>query len=465
MEYDARVLPALAALRYLRRVDFDTVSDPTIAWVGKTGWNLHTLSLDYDDPEVVNRPHIQNHRCTLPILLDTIAQFPYLHTLKVRSCRFSLSLSDIPNYDPPIFRSVQKLFLWNATPRALDLVNLFPNVSLVDFDYDPLYDQEEFQPSLGPRWPPIDSLILTSLDTVRCASQRLNTARHIQIGRDISVADPDGTDSRNIATLVDVLQKVSPVHAQLSVEVGTPPMRFWARVEAVAPRLRYLELKVSLEDLKQEYASWLDNLPDSLRPLPLLYLRLHLPQLPIIHIVWDPETGNQLLDGIGRPVFNATQSFSRELYDKRVITAQTLPKRFADAIPTLKVIALADEGPTGITKDDGDGPGSEEDEGEPAEDSGGGTGDGETEADSENGSEDSEGEDDGIYFEEQDDYEHQNGWHRKLETLQWWRVIKAGGERHIQELTKEHGNRIERFLESSKYSDKEPQIDDVLAAM
>lgn len=257
MEYDARVLPALAALRYLRRVDFDTVSDPTVAWVGKTGWNLHTLSLDYDDPEVVNRPHIQNHRCTLPILLDTIAQFPYLHTLKVGSCRFSLSLSDIPNYDPPIFRSVRKLFLWNATPRALDLVNLFPNVSLVDFDYDPLYDQEEFQPSLGPRWPPIDSLILTSLDTVRCASQRLNTARHIQIGRDISVADPDGTDSRNIATLVDVLQKVSPVHAQLSVEVGTPPMRFWARVEAVAPRLRYLELKVSLEDLKQEYASWL----------------------------------------------------------------------------------------------------------------------------------------------------------------------------------------------------------------
>ena len=168
-----------------------------------------------------------------------------------------------------------------------------------------------------------------------------------------------------------------------------------------------------------------------------------------------------------------------------MITAQTLPKRFADAIPTLKVIALADEGPNWDyvesdaseaesraeledidhegahthSEDDGDEPGSEEDEGEPAENSGGGTGDGETEADSENGSEDSEGEDDGIYFEEQDDYEHQNGWHRKLETLQWWRVIKAGGERHIQELTKEHGNRIERFLESSKYSDKEPQID------
>ena len=78
---------------------------------------------------------------------------------------------------------------------------------------------------------------------------------------EVKVIEPEREHSPDVARLLNVLRRVSPVRAQLWVEVGALPMTFWSRVPVIAPRLRYLELKISLGALKEEYASWLVSRP------------------------------------------------------------------------------------------------------------------------------------------------------------------------------------------------------------
>ena len=118
---------------------------------------------------------------------------------------------------------------------------------------------------------------------------------------------------------------------------------------------------VSIEDLDQKRAGWVvrrtpflfqilrshahsprtqDNVPDALRPLQLIYLRLHIAPLP------DRYENYYEPDADGNPIWNATEECARALYHARYVAVQTLAGRCARAIPTLQYLVLSDDGPT-----------------------------------------------------------------------------------------------------------------------
>ena len=195
-----------------------------------------------------------------PLLLGTTTTaFPRL--LVLRLVRFHPRQSFLELNCPqraPSFPSLRKLFLEDVIPAAFDFVGLCPSVSLVwistengsrnpyglrDEEY---YDIEEETPrALGPRWNLIRSLTLFSRVSMRAAQPLLAPAFHLQVTRPMSMDDRG--DPSNTVLLLDTFRKVSPVRAQLALIVGEAPLPLWKLMPEVAPRLRLLELKISLE--------------------------------------------------------------------------------------------------------------------------------------------------------------------------------------------------------------------------
>ncbi|KAI0749225.1 hypothetical protein C8Q80DRAFT_1160741 [Daedaleopsis nitida] len=486
-----RLASALCRLRQLNHVEVEYVSDYAIRFIGETGWNLHTLHLVYDDGESSNRRHIKDQdTTTLSVLLHTLSNLPTLHTLAIHNIFLAFAPRDLQSHEKSLHPSVQELIIWAATePRAvLDFIDLFPNLALLDLHfYGPpaLVHGDAVQgDGAAPKhnvqncWPALRTLSLCTLDTARCARSRLNRAYHLRL-LSTSLANQSTDDASDAVVLLqDTLRRVSPVRAQLPFKFGVEPMpaRLWAQVPALAPRLRYLELKLSLRDIKKEYRGghWLAGIPDALRGVPLILLRLHLPRFPL---------NSRYRKG---PIERVAQrDLSRELYDEAVATAESLPARLADAMPTLRIVGISDEGPNwdcrmavsrakkkdasasrlqpsrspagtggGICGDSTVGDGDRSASGSPASEA-------ETEAAADGGEDDSEdgsviddryGDPDGepsdqVFFDDLDDFVCQGGWYRKeLATSHWWRTCEVDGERRIEELSVEQGQSILRLL-------------------
>ena len=75
----------------------------------------------------------------------------------------------------------------------------------------------------------------------------LGPAFHLRIGCQVSSESQwKVQDMLDQELLLDTLEEVSPVHAQLWVEVGgEPEYILWERLGKAAPRLRFLELKIT----------------------------------------------------------------------------------------------------------------------------------------------------------------------------------------------------------------------------
>ncbi|KAI0706995.1 hypothetical protein C8Q76DRAFT_860238 [Earliella scabrosa] len=346
LDRNARLAPALVALPRLQHVTLENISDTVVKFLGETGWDLLTLHLDYT-LRYRGDQHPEEGVRTVPVLLGALAQFPNLHTLKITD----LDLEDreaFPATQPKttlVFPSIRRLFIaQNQALFALSLIDRCPNIEVVDLGACNLANYTELETRSFTSWPALRSLRVT-MDLIHIAicTDRvlgLSITNHLQIADTLSVADPEGEDEYNIRRLLCILGKTSPVYAQLSVAVGPEPMNFWDRVAAWAPRLRYLELKVSIEDLDQKRAGWVDNVPDALSPLRLIYLRLHIAQLP------DRYENYYEPDADGNPVWNATEECARALYHARYVAVQTFAERCARAIPTLQYFVLSDDGPT-----------------------------------------------------------------------------------------------------------------------
>ncbi|TBU44330.1 hypothetical protein BD309DRAFT_43941 [Dichomitus squalens] len=256
---DPRVVTAMASLPQLSRLELDGVPGDALANESVAG-NVHrtsgrdlvTLSLNcsswwYDD--------------AYPPLFRTISAFPRLVSLKLRhfspdrSCRGPHHTETLPLYP-----SIQQLFLEEPSAAALDLVTLFPNLSVVgtsihdrrrDISDDRDHSWENREPIdtpwAGTTWGALRSVILSSELVMHRARDVINQAFHLRV--DCTFAediDYSWTWPVELEPVLMILRKVSPVRAQLSVEVGVQPMRFWAGISEIAPRLRYLELKVTL---------------------------------------------------------------------------------------------------------------------------------------------------------------------------------------------------------------------------
>ncbi|KAI0706994.1 hypothetical protein C8Q76DRAFT_747578 [Earliella scabrosa] len=351
---DRRLGAALSALPHLQHVTFGSVSDTAVKFVGETGWDLRTLDLNYNSPYGDSPMRAADeHMRTIPILHNALAQFRNLHTLKIT--HFKIGGWDLSHLAPtspvPVFPSVRRLFIPNNLPLfALDLVDRCPNVEIVDLDSCHDGEDSDLRNLRNTPSPPLRSLRVDTLLPRPSGghAERLlarSTADHLQITTQIllpmTLTREDDARSE-VRHLLWFVERTSPLYAQISVIVSPAPMGFWDRVAESAPRLRYLELEVSLRDLDEECASWVDNVPEALRPLPLVYLRLHIAQLPDRRDISYRADD----DSVGEPIWNVTEEAARAMYHARYVAVQALPERCARAIPTLRYFVLCDDGPT-----------------------------------------------------------------------------------------------------------------------
>ena len=138
-------------------------------------------------------------------------------------------------------------------------------------------------------------------------------------------------------------------------------MELWKQISLDAPRLRYLELRVHLARMHAANAGWLvsalfsschgtmpdyttlsfpkDNIPGALASLPLVGMRLHLSEMPGVDLQMIREGQWHLLD---HPSCRPSMPLAKKLYKAQAGTAKSLPRRPADAIPSLRVVAIAD---------------------------------------------------------------------------------------------------------------------------
>ena len=271
---DSRLGTALSALPHLQHVTFGCVSDTAVKFVGETGWDLRTLDLNYNSPYGDSPMRAADeHMRTIPVLHNALAQFRNLHTLKIT--HFKIGGWDLSHLTPtspvPVFPTIRRLFIAKNLPLfALDLVDRCPNVEIVDLDSCHDGEDADLRNLRNTPWPPLRSLRVDTLLPRPSGghAERLlarSTADHLQITTQIllPMTLEDNTQSE-VRNLLWFMGRTSPLYAQISVTVNPKPMSFWDRVAESAPRLRYLELEVSLRDLDEECASWV------VRPLPYL---------------------------------------------------------------------------------------------------------------------------------------------------------------------------------------------------
>ena len=246
---------ALAALPHLQHLT--GVSDTVVKFLGETSWDLRTLNIDYleirYDRLGDDRPRaLEEQVGAIPVLHNTLARFHNLHTLKITHFEFAgWNLSGFaPTRSSPIFPRIRRLFLANNIALcALDLVDRCPHVDLVDLSRSQRQDSDLRNRHDTSR-PPFRSFRMDSFIEV---ARIPGTADHLQITDAIFLDLPEDENEYNVEDLLRLLERTSPVYAQLSVIVRSQPMNFWGRVAACAPRLRYLELQVSMDHLITEY--------------------------------------------------------------------------------------------------------------------------------------------------------------------------------------------------------------------
>ncbi|KAI0326455.1 hypothetical protein GY45DRAFT_1328894 [Cubamyces sp. BRFM 1775] len=330
VEADPRIGEALYSMDRLVSAEFGTVADSTFELLPGLNKNLRALQLMYfweqDEP-------LEDETKTFPPLLDALSPLHYLNTL------------GLVYFDPPdgslsgsadrhLFRlpSIRTLTFSLSSASALELVDVCPNVTRIDFLSARLDPGDKLCD--GPSWPPLRALTLGGYPEAKCVAHRVGAVDKLAISSNIKVGTAD--EPEQVADLLALLVRASPVNLSLRVSLQATPMTFWGRVAHLAPRLRMLELRVSLEVLAVENIGWLDSIPASLSALPLIYLSIAVPKNPTVQ---------QPSDSIGEVLECAASDEqhyldAREIEVHRAQALEALPKRLMNAIPTLRFVSI-----------------------------------------------------------------------------------------------------------------------------
>ena len=261
MHGDSRFAAALAALAHLHHVAFESVNDTVVKFVGQTGWDLRTLHLDYLLRRHFLSPFPGESTRTVLVLYGALAQFHNLHTLKIAHFE---SFPVAPTNPIPVFPSIRRLFIASdLTLSVFDLVDRCPKVHLVDLSECTVRVAElDHRDRRFKAWPALRSLRVPSniASIAEGSADRVvlgwSVADHLQVAPMIRAPTREDESSSDVQSLLWTLGGTSPMYVQLSVAVKREPMNFWGRVAECAPRLRYLELKVSILDLDEQFAGW-----------------------------------------------------------------------------------------------------------------------------------------------------------------------------------------------------------------
>ncbi|KAI0364478.1 hypothetical protein BV20DRAFT_858258 [Pilatotrama ljubarskyi] len=344
---------ALCALPRLVSAGFSTVSEHTFGLVANLTRGLRRLRLAYPGDEDTAMEDDDTDSHTMAPLLDLLAPLQQLHTLEI--AEFDPWPEPMPERAPR-FPALRILSMQDVASAALPLVDLCPNLSKLDL----LVDEEKVENAIPPlvagagrAWGSgeLTELKLASLREALLVRNRLQAVDRVQITVDAFPISRRGQAS--IRALLDLLAAASPISLALPVEVGATPMAFWSEVPALAPRLRILSLKIDIAAIAEENVAWLDNVPDALRPLPLVYLHLDLPKTRFLlfRFPFAPDAEHNAREVRRRA------AAAKRIDERRGASVAALPQRLVAAIPTLRFLVITDAGPnpanlTGRGEDD-----------------------------------------------------------------------------------------------------------------
>ncbi|KAI0351785.1 hypothetical protein OH77DRAFT_1429381 [Trametes cingulata] len=328
MTQDPRIGSALCSMTSLRKLTLRTLGDSTVNLLSACPSDIRHLGLSYCLP---HGSFVQNDSKTFPVLLNALASFRNLRILELWT--FSPPESFSTNFTPPHFPSITYLRLSDSSPLALDMVALCPNLSTL------IYSGWEVMAASLPRsglpWPPLKRLLLEEHEYVPDVLGRLSRVERLHIGGQLPVPVDDDQDMAHLLELVHI---ASPVELYLCLLVESTPVTYWSQIAPNAPRLRVVEVKVEIPSPELQYDGWLDDLPHALRPLSVPCLRVYLPCLRHASVIWPdarPNPAGQM----------ARRAAAREMELRRAESVRTLPQRLADALPSLRYLALLDDGP------------------------------------------------------------------------------------------------------------------------
>ncbi|RDX56957.1 hypothetical protein OH76DRAFT_1476452 [Lentinus brumalis] len=240
--------------------------------------------------------------------------------------RRSRSKAEIPISPLPSLPSIRHLRLHEPTMFALDLVGRCPNLSALIVSFIQKTQPRDLPGACGgSQWPSLRRLMVSELQDVRSFSERLRTVGSLQICGML-----DCRSGGDLA-LLEVLRQTSPVGLYVSIQTSCQEPLFWDAIPSAAPRLRSLELqlqRLSGCSIPEAY-SWLSKLPAALSSIPLVCLRVLVPELQ------------------GQPniVLEGQRNHGREREIKRIKALIALPCLLVRAIPSLRYLSVGDLAP------------------------------------------------------------------------------------------------------------------------
>ncbi|KAJ2990248.1 hypothetical protein NUW54_g8526 [Trametes sanguinea] len=267
---------------------------------------------------------------------------------------------------------------------------------------------------------------------IPCLLDKVASVEQLHICGEMLCSEADDEESAHCLELVRI---ASPIELFLSVVAGDAHLAFLNDLARVASSLCVLELKFSVPVPALQYKDWLDNLPASLRSLDVPCLRVYLPRFLQPYIFGD--------DAESRASVAGAQAVQMESHRARAL--RTLPQRLAEAMPSLRLLAIMDGGPNEAILAL---PVNQYDHSEDT-DQQGGEGQGfETDANTVNVDDGSEGEVEEstgpIY--EWDELRRTDHFH----SHKWWQVTDGMDSRRLKRITVEEGKRAQQQLIDSE---------------
>ncbi|KAI0069561.1 hypothetical protein K474DRAFT_1680836 [Panus rudis PR-1116 ss-1] len=297
-------------------------------------------------------------------LVTALAACPSLLKLTLKA-KPSLGLPPKCSHVPSSsITSLQDLTLYWCSSRTLELVHVCPNLSSLTIEGmdrakgAELKVIEQFPPKLRRIYiPQLPYFYLVERSCAPGALQFLHLGDHWSHESIIYLGNEEDHSVRVTRQVLALIRGTSPVGLRICLHAPLQPDSFWATLAATAPRLRFLDITISLRSESPDIpdASWTELLLDSLRNLPLVCLKLYLPniQTDMRHLTYDIWADRAL---------SSNPDVARKLYQQRQeeITAKVvvhrnavahamlahmedLPERLANDLPNLKYLAFGSE--------------------------------------------------------------------------------------------------------------------------
>ncbi|KAI0649562.1 hypothetical protein C8Q79DRAFT_521002 [Trametes meyenii] len=344
---DTILLRALPSLCCLSVLELSAVNDNAVSVLASIT-TLTSLTLHYHIPErSMTGGATPKPKHTLRTLIITLCRLPRLHNLELflftpSDANLTWSLDGFRSTSPPRLRSIAGLVFCKTSESALMLVALCPNISSLTISkvasrsFPPAGHTDTAVTGVSarhngwPRWPPLTNLSLSKFDLECIALDRFKTAQRVNL------LDPSFERILEVARapLTRAFHTLAPTLLAVTSTLDEESWKLWQDLPSYAPTLRLLDLAVHPPGVNPWSDIWPGCVAGCVRTLPLLGFRL---------IMHAPVYSNQARhEEEWAMIVGDRVRLMRATY-RRPEIVNTLPRQLFKVIPTLRIVAIAEE--------------------------------------------------------------------------------------------------------------------------